>query len=398
VKKLEYFNPHSNQWLLNKFEVYKAFRTSETAYWSERYQLYVISRYEDILFALTNPDIFSSAKGNLIVEHTKRFGKTLGASDDPTHSQLKNTVKNAYSKDNTERVVTLFREKAEKYLSNNNTLNISDVVEHLSAWTIAEMLNYPFDKTVIKNLIVEIQRRAPLAVGAKGDDSYESGYMRLFNFEPATPYGISHFLANIAKCPAHGPGIYKEYFDNRGSSGLDFDPRSLLSGPTLSGASSLTGALQFLTLDLYRENQLDILLSDPTLISKAVDESLRFHASTGRFSRTVTQDVTLHGIDLKPGTRVALCLESGNRDPDKFPDPEKFDIHRDTSGSLAFGRGPHACIALAITKAVMEVYLEILLKHFGKYTVLTKNDDLKYVITDSGNDDMITNIMIESGK
>lgn len=395
---MEYFSPHAGPWLLNKFEVYKAFRTSEVAYWSERYQLYVITRYDDILFALTNPDIFSSAKGNLIAERSKRFGKTLGASDDPVHTQLKNTVKQAYSKDNIERIVTLFREKAEEYLSNKKTINISDTVEHLSAWTIAEMLNYPFDKTVIKNLIVEIQRRAPLAVRINPDHSYDSGYMKMFNFEPETPYGISHFLSNVAKCPAHGPGIYKEYFDNREQSGLDFDPRSLLSGPTLSGASSLTGALQFLTLDLYRENQLDILMEDPSLIPKAVDESLRFHASTGRFSRTVMKEITMHGVLLTPGTRVALCLESGNRDPEKFPDPDKFDIHRDTSGSLAFGRGPHACIALAIAKAVMEVYLEILLKHFGKYKVLTNNEDLTYVITDSGNDDMISNIVIESGK
>jgi hypothetical protein len=46
----------------------------------------------------------------------------------------------------------------------------------------------------------------------------------------------------------------------------------------------------------------------------------------------------------------------------------------------------------------MNVYLEILLKNFGKYTVLTKNDDLQYIITDSGNDDMISNIIVESGK
>lgn len=395
---MEYFNPHATQWLLNKFEVYKAFRTSDTAYWSEKYKLYVISRYEDIEYALNNPSIFSSAKGNLIVEHPKRFGVTLGASDDPTHTQLKNTVKHAYSKDNIERIVEMFREKAERYLASSPILDVSNATLHLSAWTIAEMLNYPFDKTVIKNLIVEIQKHAPLAVRVDADNSYESGYMKLFNFVTTTPLGVSTFLAKVAKCPAHDPGIYKEYFNNKDSSGLDFDPRSLLSGPTLSGASSLTGALQFLTLDLYRENQLDILLQDPSLIPAAIEESLRFHASTGRFSRTVVKEVTMHGVDLKPGDRVALCLESGNRDPSKFPDPDVFDIHRDTAGNLAFGRGPHACIALAISKAVMQVYLEMLLKNFGKYKVTTQNEDLKYVITTSGNDDMISNIMIESGK
>ncbi len=395
---MEYFNPHSNQWLLRKFEVYKALRTNDTAYYSSKYGLYVITRHDDIVFALTNPGIFSSAKGNLIVEHTKRFEKTLGASDDPIHEKLKNAVKNGYSKDNIDRVVSMFREQAEKYLANKPTLNISYAVEHLSAWVIAEMLNYPFDKTVIKHLIVEIQRRAPLAVAHDYDTSTESGYMKMFNYDPATPYGVSYVLGNIAECPAHGPGIYKEYFENRTNIGLDFDPRSLLSGPMLSGASSLTGALQFLALDLGRENQLDYLINDPTLIPNAVEESLRFHASTGRFSRTVIKEITMHGIDLKPGDRVALCLESGNRDPNKFSDPDKFDLYRDTSGSLAFGRGPHACISLAIVKEVMIVYLEILLKNFGKYKVLTKNDDLKYVITNSGNDDMISNIIIESGK
>ena len=395
---MEYFNPHSAQWLLNKFEIYKIFRESEVAYWSEWHNLYVISRYDDIEYALNNTEIFSSAKGNLLVERTKRFGKTLGASDDPIHSQLKNTVKQAYTKDNIDRVVTLFREKTEEYLKSSQTVDISNASIHLSAWMIAEMLNYPFDKTVIKHLIVEIQKRAPSAVAFGSDTSNESGYMKLFNEDSATPLGLSPFLSSIAKCPAQGPGIYKEYFTNKDSSGLDFDPTSLLSGPTLSGASSLTGALQFLTLDLYRENQLDILLADPSLIPKAVEESLRFHASTGRFSRTVMEEITMHGVNLKPGDRVALCLESGNRDSTKFADPDVFDIERDTAGSLSFGRGPHACIALAITKAVMNVYLEILLKNFGKYTVLTKNDDLQYIITDSGNDDMISNIIVESGK
>lgn len=394
---MEYFSPHSNQWLLNKFKFYEAMRDSDVAYFSEKYNLYVITRHSDIEFALNHPEIFSSASGNLIVEHEKRFGRTLGATDDPNHAKLKNMVKGAYSKDNTERIVSVFREKAEKYLSGHSTVNISNAIEHLSAWTITEMLNYPFDKNVIKNLIVEIQRHAPLAVrGPAEDNSNDSGYNKLFNIMPPAPMGISPFLSNIAKVPPAGPGIYKEYFENNDTSGLDFDARSLMSGPALSGASSLTGALEFLTLDLYRENQLDALLNDPSLIPKAIEESLRFHASTGRFSRTVVQDFTMHGVDLKPGDRVALCLESGNRDPNKFTDPDKFDLHRDTSGNLAFGRGPHACIALNISKAVMQVYLEILLKYYGKYKVLTSNEDLVYVVTNSGNDDMINNIFIEA--
>ena len=157
----------------------------------------------------------------------------------------------------------------------------------------------------------------------------------------------------------------------------------------------MTGALQFLTLDLYREGQLENVINDRTLIPAAIDESLRFHASTGRFSRTVIAPVTIHGVSLKPGDRVALCLESANRDPERFPDPDKFILERDTSGHLAFGYGVHACIALAISKSLMTAYLEILLDSIGKYKVTTENKDLRYVMTASGNDDMINNIHIE---
>jgi cytochrome P450 len=195
-----------------------------------------------------------------------------------------------------------------------------------------------------------------------------------------------------AKVTPLGPGIYKEFIENHPNINLVM---SLFHGPTISGASSLTGALEFITLDLYRENQLSNLLNDRSLIPAAVNESLRFHASTGRFSRTVIKDVTLHGVDLKSGNRVALCLESANRDPDKFVEPDKFNLNRDTTGQLAFGHGLHACIALAITKAVMTRYLELLLDTVGQYRVTTPTSDLTYIMTASGNDDMINNLYIE---
>jgi cytochrome P450 len=378
---MEYFDPHSTNWLLNKFNIYKDLRARDTAYWSEKYQMYVITRYDDVLFALNNPEIFSSAKGNLIVENTTRFGVTLGASDNPTHDAYKNIVKDAYSKDNIERILAHFTQVAEQALSNKTTLNISDIIDELSAETIAECINLPHDKAIVKDLIVHIQRHAPLAVSENVDGS---GFAKLNR--------IISTLALITKVKSPGPGIYHEFINNNPNK---LNVLSLFFGPTLSGASSLTGGLQFLTLDLFRENQLDELLTNPSLIPNAVNESLRFHASTGRFSRTVIQPTTLHGVNLKPGDRVALCLESANRDPAKFPDPDVFDLHRNTSGQLAFGYGLHACIALAITKAVMVKYLELLLDIVGRYRVITPISEYKYVMTASGNDDMISNIIIE---
>ena len=375
---MDKFDPHSNQWLLNKFEIYKELRNSSTAHWSNKYQMYIITRYDDVIYALNNPEIFSSAKGNLIVESPNRFGNTLGASDNPTHDLFKNIVRKAYSKDNIDRIVNCFSTHAKQLLSQKGILNLSEIIDELSAWVSTEIINLPYDKEEIKNLIVSIQRHSSRCVSINVDDTDYDKFVDI----------IVSLIKN--KVAPNGPGIYNEYLTNNPEK---IKSKALFTGPIISGASSLTGGLQFLTLDLCRENKLDILLIDRNLIPNAVNESFRFLASTGRFSRTVTQPVTLHGIDLKPNDRVALCLESANRDPNKFPDPEKFVLERNTAGQLAFGHGLHACIAMAISKAVMTEYLTILLDIVGKYRIVTT--DFKYVMTASGNDDMISNISIE---
>ena len=148
------FDPHSNDWLLNKFQSYKKLRNLDSAYYSEKYNLYVITRYEDVLFILNNPDIFSSAKGNLLLEDPGRFNTTLGASDNPIHNVLKNVVKDAYSKDNIKRVSDLFTKKANEQFDGKTELNISEVTEELSAWVTTELLNFPLYKPYIKGCLL----------------------------------------------------------------------------------------------------------------------------------------------------------------------------------------------------------------------------------------------------
>jgi cytochrome P450 len=382
--EVELFNPHSGEWLLNKFETYKQLRLHKTAYWSKKYQMYVLTRYDDVMFALSNAEIFSSAEGNLIVEDHHRFGKTLGASDNPFHDKLKNIVKNAYSKDNIDRIANAFADRCKEVIKPVDNFNISEVIEDLSATVTAEIINPPFKKAEIKEYVKHIQKYHSGAVKHNTDDT---GY-HMFSDLLLT-------MAGVLQVPPTGPGIYKEFVTNNPEK---IHLLSIFAGPAISGASSLTGALEILTLDLFRENKLDIILADRSLIPQLINESLRFHASTGRFSRTVTQNVELHGVNLEPGTRVALCLESANRDPSVFPDPDKFLLGRNTNGQVAFGYGIHACVALAIAKKLMQVWVEQLLDLYGKYRVITENKDLQYVITASGNDDMISNICLSMDK
>jgi cytochrome P450 len=359
---VEMFDPHSGEWLLNKFETYKQLRAGDTAYWSRKYQMYALTRYDDVVFALDNPEIFSSEEGNLIAKDSANFEKTLGASNDDF-----------------QRIAEVFAESCRELIKPVDNLNISKIIEDLSATVVTEMINPPFKKDEIKQYVKHIQKYHTGSVKYNTDDTGYNMYTDLL---------LS--MAGTLQVPPKGPGIYKEVVTNNPEK---IEMMSLFVGPAVYGASSLTGALGILTHDLFRENKLDIILADRSLIPNLINESLRFHASTGRFSRTVKQHVKLHGVDLEPGTKVALCLESANRDPAMFPESDKFLLGRNTNGHMA-----HACIALPMIKLLMHVWVEQLLDLYGKYRVTTESKDLQYVITFSGNTNMISNLYLATDK
>ena len=373
------YDPYSNEWLLNRFDIYKDLRTRDKAYWCEKYQVHVLTRYDDVFFALNNPKIFSSAGGNLLIEDGGRLNKTLGASDNPLHADYKNIVMDAYSKDNIARIAESFTERATRLLDNHTELNVSDVTEELGAWLSTEILNSPLDKETAQKLTLDTHRHHPLVSVEHADINFTSKFKKLFD-------------RVRLKMTSKGPGVYHEYVNNNPK---NLDVIALIVGPMLTGPGSTAGALQYLTLDLFYENQLDMLLQDRSLIPQAVNESLRFRAAVGRFTRTVIEDITIHNVNLKPGDRVAICLESANRDESKWYKPDEFIINRnDNVKHLAWGHGAHACIALAISKEMLRLYLKLLLDKVGKYEILTKPSDLKYVLMFGGNISMMSNIIL----
>lgn len=374
------YDPHSNEWLLNRFDIYKDLRARDSAYWCEKHNLHVLTRYDDVLFALNNPKIFSSAQGNLLIESDERRGKTLGASDNPTHKDYKDIVINAYSKDNIERVAKVFSEKTIEHLANAKELDVSDVSEVISAWAVNEIMNIPIDKDTINDLALNTHRHHPVMVISGADPDFD----KKFNI------GMIYDAIRKRRSP-QGPGVYREYLYNNPKY---LDVQSVIFGNMVTGLGSLAGALQYLTLDLCYENQLDALLQDRSLIPAAVDESLRFRAAVGRFCRTVTQEVTIHNVDLKPGDRVAISLESANRDHNRFENPDEFILSRKENKHLSWGHGVHACIALAISKELLHLYLNLLLDNIGKYEIVTKPSELKYMIISGANINIMTNIML----
>ncbi|WP_067793174.1 cytochrome P450 [Actinomadura formosensis] len=88
-----------------------------------------------------------------------------------------------------------------------------------------------------------------------------------------------------------------------------------------------------------------------------IEETLRWDPPSQALARTTTEDVEVHGVTIPADARVLLLTGAANRDPDVFPDPERFDLDRDTGESLAFGNGRHHCLGMNLGRLEARIAL-----------------------------------------
>jgi cytochrome P450 len=111
------------------------------------------------------------------------------------------------------------------------------------------------------------------------------------------------------------------------------------------------------------------LAQDYSLIPNAVEELLRYEAPSPVQARYVTKDVEHHDRVVPAGSVMLLLNASGNRDERKFPDPDRFDIHRKIDRHLTFGYGVHFCLGAALARIEGRIALEEVLKRFPSWEV-----------------------------
>jgi cytochrome P450 len=116
---------------------------------------------------------------------------------------------------------------------------------------------------------------------------------------------------------------------------------------------------------LQHPGQLDALRKDPARLPAAVEEFLRYEGpALLAIRRFPLEDVTIGGVTVPAGETVWVSPSAANRDPDRFPDPDRLDLARDASGHLALGHGIHYCLGAPLARAETEIALAALLERF----------------------------------
>lgn len=151
-------------------------------------------------------------------------------------------------------------------------------------------------------------------------------------------------------------------------------PNGLSTDETISSCMLLLNAGHEATVNaagngllalLRHPEALRLLRDQPALIDTAIEEMLRYDPPLHLFHRFALEDVTIEGHTVRQGDKVGLLYGSANRDPDMFPDPDRFDIRRSPNRHLAFGAATHFCLGAPLARLELRTLFGTLL---GKTT------------------------------
>jgi cytochrome P450 len=158
--------------------------------------------------------------------------------------------------------------------------------------------------------------------------------------------------------------VEAELTDEDGSVHTLSDPEIYSFAALLLGAGSGTTWKQMgitLTALLREPERVERVRRDRTLLRSAIEESLRWEPTDPMFSRWVTTDTEVAGVEMPRGSVVHNCLGAANRDPARWDRPDEYDLDRPARASQGFGSGPHICLGMHVARAEMLTGISALL-------------------------------------
>lgn len=361
---MEPFDLYSPEIDADPFPRYAILREQYPCYWSESGQLWILSRYDDIVNAAQDWETFSSTEGNMIDELPGRAGATLGSTDPPRHDRLRALSQAAFLRRNLEYMVKPAIEIADRALDRILDQGEFDFVTDFSSQVTVGVL---FRAMGLSQRDPAAIRR--LAVLSISTDKARKGR----NEEQIAAFKtLSEFLSSEVDARRKHPS--EDLITHLAEAEIDgerlSDREVVLTTATfvMAGVESLSSFMTMFALNLHDyPDARRRIVADPSLVAPAIEESLRFNTSAQRFRRTIKREIELHGKRLRVGDKVALAFGSGNRDWRKFPDPDVYDIDRRPQGHLGFGAGKHFCLGSQMARMVTELAMRRFLERVPEF-------------------------------
>ena len=356
------FDPYAPSVDADPFPSYQRLRDDFPCFWSNEAQMWVLSRYADIVSAGQDWQTYSSASGNLMTELPNRAGATLGTTDPPRHDRLRGLIQHAFMKRNLESLgapIRAIAAAAAEELRGETQFDFKDFSSKFTVRVLMAALGLPngqdgdealVDESVVRDKAVLMVQSDPRTRG-KGPEHLEA-----FNW-------MQDYAAKVIALRRAAPR--NDLISNFAMAEIDgdrLDEREVLLTTTtliMAGVESLGGFMMMFAYNLATEQAAQAqCVANPALLVDAVEESLRYNTSAQRFRRRLMKDVTLHGQTMKAGDFVCLAYGSGNRDERQYPNPDVYDITRKPRGHLGFGGGVHACLGTAIARLSVKIAFE----------------------------------------
>ncbi len=120
---------------------------------------------------------------------------------------------------------------------------------------------------------------------------------------------------------------------------------------------------------LRHPDQLERLRSDPTLLESAVEELLRYESPSQHTARLAPAGAVLGDKEIPEGDAVIAVMGAGNRDPERFSDPDRLDLGRENNRHLAFGWAGHFCFGAPLARIEGQIAFETLLSRFSELSL-----------------------------
>lgn len=360
--------------LANPYPLYRRLRDEDPVHWDPYLHAWVVTRYADVIKVLTD---FSAARAP-----TPEFFELLGAPevspiagvmvkqmlfmDPPAHARLRKLAAPAFMPARVNLLREHIREIAMNLLDDIERRGdckldlLADFAEPFPAIVTAEMFGIPVEDHV------RLKDWSATFAGMLG------------NFQH-NPDGLADALAAAEKLSAY---FQEAIANNREGSRPGFVQslmNSVVAGDRLSdeeivancivtmvgGQETTTNLIGNGMLTLLRNpEQMARLRGAPEVMPAAVEELLRYESPSQHTARLAPDDVMLGGKLIRKRDAVIAVMAAGNRDPERFPDPDRLDLDREDNRHLAFGWAAHFCFGAPLARIEGQIAFETLLARF----------------------------------